>query len=241
VRAPRPAGDGALVHDIGRYTMSVWPWIEGTTHPFGHYPDDELRDDVLRVLAALHAATPTVEAVAAVETFALADRDALEAALADLANPWTTGPFAEAAREILAAEPQHIRDALAAYDDLAKRAGAAPRVITHGEPHAANVIVTADGPVLIDWDTTLLAPLERDLACVVGIDADEAGAYVDAGVEPPDIDRLLLYSLCWDLKDLASYTAVLRRPHVENEDTAKMLEGLAFSSAFGEHFPGLID
>jgi aminoglycoside phosphotransferase (APT) family kinase protein len=41
--------------------------------------------------------------------------------------------------------------------------GLSPLVLTHGEPHAANTIKTDSGLVLIDWDSALIAPRERDL------------------------------------------------------------------------------
>ena len=36
-------------------------------------------------------------------------------------------------------------------------------VITHGEPKANNIMITSNGPVMIDWDTARLAPPARDL------------------------------------------------------------------------------
>ncbi len=57
-------------------------------------------------------------------------------------------------------------------------------VITHGEPHAANVMGSPGGLVLVDWDTVLLAPPERDLW---GIADDESPCLTStrgtAGVE----------------------------------------------------------
>ena len=34
-------------------------------------------------------------------------------------------------------------------------------VVTHGEPHVGNAIRTEAGWMLVDWDTTLLAPPEN--------------------------------------------------------------------------------
>jgi spectinomycin phosphotransferase len=44
-------------------------------------------------------------------------------------------------------------------------------VVTHGEPHRANVIRDGQELHLVDWDTTLLAPRERDLQMIL----DETG------------------------------------------------------------------
>ena len=39
--------------------------------------------------------------------------------------------------------------------------------MTHGEPHAGNVMRTDEGRLLVDWDTVALAPPERDLWMLV--------------------------------------------------------------------------
>ena len=83
-------------------------------------------------------------------------------------------------------------------------------VITHGEPHAGNVIHTAGGHVLVDWDTAALAPPERDL-WMLG-EADRRGV---------DEAAMDFFRLAWDLGDLAAFTHELRIPHTENADTAE--------------------
>ena len=53
-------------------------------------------------------------------------------------------------------------------------------VITHGEPHPANVM-SADGRlILIDWDTVALAPPERDVALVVSASDEGIDRYQQA-------------------------------------------------------------
>ena len=41
-----------------------------------------------------------------------------------------------------------------------------PLVLSHGDVHPGNVLVTADGPVLIDWDLLCVAPREWDHAAL---------------------------------------------------------------------------
>lgn len=74
----------------------------------------------------------------------------------------------------------------------------APRVLCHADIHAGNVLLGVDGGLfIVDWDTLLLAPKERDLMFVGGgvggvwNDADEeAGFY--RGYGSADIDHRLL-------------------------------------------------
>ena len=55
------------------------------------------------------------------------------------------------------------------HDELvdATVAGGIDFVVTHGEPHAGNVVHAKSGPMLIDWDTARWAPRERDLWSLV--------------------------------------------------------------------------
>ena len=121
-------------------------------------------------------------------------------------------------RQTEAAEARRA-DRLAA--DAATRAG--EWVVTHGEPHAGNVIRTSDGRrVLVDWDTVALAPAERDLWMLFPHASDALELYR----QRVDQAALDFFRLAWDLKDLAEYLNVLRAPHEENEDTLRQYGAL---------------
>jgi spectinomycin phosphotransferase len=74
--------------------------------------------------------------------------------------------------------------------------------VTHGEPHRANVIRTAEGFRLVDWDTTLVAPRERDLFIV--LDAARTGwsSYATVVAAELNEDTLRLYHAWWELSDI---------------------------------------
>ena len=99
-------------------------------------------------------------------------------------------------------------------------------VVTHGEPHAANVISTGGRHVLIDWDTVGLAPPERDLWMVVDGDGDEARTYTATTGHTIDRVAMDFYRLAWDLDDLAAYLSELRSPHHHDEDTENAYVGV---------------
>jgi len=117
---------------------------------------------------------------------------------------------------------------LARYDDLVAAARARPdrNVLTHGEPHPGNTMLTAGGWRLIDWDTVLIAPPERDLWSLDPGDGSVLGAYAEATGVTPVPGLLELYRLGWDVKDMAYDTARLLRPHTGTVDDAKTWEGL---------------
>ena len=101
-------------------------------------------------------------------------------------------------------------------------------MITHGEPHAGNVMRTGADHVLVDWDTAALAPRERDL-WMLADEPDDLAAYRDLTGAEIDRDGVDFFRSTWDLKDVAEYLNVLRSPHEENEDTLSAFEGMTRS------------
>jgi len=100
-----------------------------------------------------------------------------------------------------------------AHDDAAAiRAGF---VLCHGDLHAANILVDADGEIhVVDWDEVVLAPRERDLmfvrgSVVAGVVTDAEADAFEAGYGQVAIDRELLawYRLDWAVQDVAGFAA----------------------------------
>ena len=221
VVAPRPTITGAVLHPLQeRYVIALYGHVDGVTHPFGPYPTRVERLAVLDLVVALHGTdTATVPAVR--DDFVIPSRDALIAALDDLAAPWGPGPFAAGAQQLVREHREALELVLARYDELAGVVAARPErmVITHGEPHRGNTIDTPSGVVLIDWDTALLAPRERDLWTLIDEDPAIADEYERrTGIAVDDV-AIQLYRLWWDLCEIALFVADLRRPH---RDTADM-------------------
>jgi spectinomycin phosphotransferase len=224
VLAPVRAGDGASVTRIGpRYTLAVFPFVKGEAGRFGEYrPSD--RAALVPMLAELHRATPTSGARRL--DLALAGRAWLEQALSELDRVWDTGPLAEPARKLLARHAPEVAELLALADRLSAEITPDGWVVTHGEPHAANLIETANGHLLIDWDTVALAPPERDLWMLVDDDAGAGSRYEGATARRLDSAALDFFRLMWDLSDLVGFTNVMRSPHGDNADTRKAYEAL---------------
>ncbi|GIM95017.1 aminoglycoside phosphotransferase family protein [Paractinoplanes toevensis] len=233
-----PVGDG--------HALAVYPLMPGTSGDFGPHPTAS-REAVLDLVAALHRATPAVAGVAEVTDLRLPGR----AELFD--RPWAGGPYAAPAQRLLATHQRKIHAWLDHRDRLAAelKAGAASWVITHGEPHPGNVLHGPTGPLLIDWDTTRIAPPERDLwlltehpfdpgpaglagparladaarlADPAGLDGPAGLArYAEATGHQPSAVAIAFYRLTWILADIAAYTADLRRPHGPGGDAEDAL------------------
>ena len=233
VLAPIPSEDGTVIHRIDpRYAIRVEPFVDGAAEEVGDFEGPEERRRMGTMLGRLHAASGTVpRRLPGREDFALPGREELEEAFAHLETPWGQGPFAEPARELLRAYAGRLRDRLRAYDALAGRVSEEPGtwVVTHGEPHSANVIRDASGGLLlVDWDTTLVAPPERDLWMT--LDADLTGWDEYRAVMGSTLlnERALeLYRERWALAEICIYVAEFRRPHEETEDTRVSWQELA--------------
>jgi spectinomycin phosphotransferase len=230
VVAPLRAGDGDVVQRVDeRYTVAVFPFVDGVAGRFGAREEGE-RADVTAMLVELHRRTATVRSHARPVGLDLPGRDRIERALADAAGSWQGGPLSEAARALVSHGAGRVSELLALADRLVARVEVreATWVVTHGEPHPGNVLDTRAGRMLVDWDTVGLAPPERDLWFVATTASDDrARVYAEATGRAVDEDALDFFRLTWDLKDLAEYLHLLRSPHTENEDSLRALEGVA--------------
>jgi hypothetical protein len=223
VVAPLPDTSGELLRTLGeRYVLALYPFVEGQVRPGDDgYPDREERAAVLDRLAQLHAVDPGDCIDAAADDFRLPSLSGLREAMADLASPWRAGPFAEPARGLLARHAGPLAAAFERYRALVASVVQrdARRVLTHGEPHPGNTIDTDAGIVLIDWDTLLVAPPERDLWSLHDEDPDVLDVYRAHTGRVIDPDALQLYRLRWDLAEICLYVTQFRRPHQACDDT----------------------
>lgn len=222
VVAPLPCADGALVRLLpGAYALALYPHVVGEAGAF----DDRLAGpeaaDLVGMLCALHAVPLAPRA--GTETFVVADRGHLEAAVGEVAErrAWQ-GPFGARLRSLLEGHARIVTALLTHHDRLVETAG--PQrdrlVLTHGEPHPGNLVRTPDGLVLVDWDTALVAPPERDLWLADARTGGTASAAYSARTGTPvDGGLLARYELAWALADLGSFLSQLRRTTEETSDT----------------------
>jgi len=244
VVAPTRTTAGHVHQRLDRtYALALYPHIDGQGGSFHDQLDLTTARRVVAALAVLHTATPDLLGRGArprVDDLQVPGRAGLLSALEDASAPdpgtWRE-PYGARLRALLRAHAATLRTALHALDDalddaLDEAGEQHDRlVVTHGEPHPGNVIHTPDGPVLVDWDTTALAPPERDLWHVVTRLAHEEAREVSAHyaersgrtLQPALLER---YRLAWALADVADFTAVLGLASAETADTATAWEAL---------------
>jgi len=235
VVAPVPARDGQTVRSLGaRYTVAVFPFLSGVPGRWGELPSAPERAELVEMLAALHRVDPAMLVPSLPpHEIGLAWRGDLEVALRELDQPWDGGPFAEPARSLLAGAAPRIRQRLDTLDRWAGNGAVAGKtVITHGEPHPANVIREPGGEViLIDWDTVGLARPERDLWMVASDTGDELRRYTELTGRPVDVAVLGLYRLRWALDDISCFVRDLRAPHRRTADAEHAWQSLELTVA----------
>ena len=190
-----PLGDDWLVHVYERLEV-----VDDTMH------GPHVAPEVVELVRRIHDATPVGAPHAGTETFDIWDREDLEEALGELDDEWGTGPYGDRCRLLLRDHQDAVRAALADHDAIASDISREGWVVTHGEPHRGNVFRTTEGWKVVDWDTVLVAPPERDWWDVQG------GRHGDpTGVE--------LYTLRWDLLEVACYVTEYFDDHVDDRNT----------------------
>jgi spectinomycin phosphotransferase len=210
VLAPLLARSGRVTERFARGALSCSTWLDGTSSEPLDVPW------TTAVLRRLHATGPPP----AVPRWQPRVEVDLPAALAQLIeNAWGPGPHAGPARDAVRRRLDAIERWTERYHRLADAARDRPWVVTHGEPHHANQLLTSSGRFLVDWDTLRLAPAEVDLQVLVdaGLDPAEAGA---------DPEMLELFDLEWRLDEISQYAAWFSAPHGDSEDDRIAFDGL---------------
>ena len=234
VVAPAPNRDGDVLVRIGaRSAMALYPHVDGLQHGWGSYESSAERTVVVDLLAAIHGADDECRRASFTESFSMPNLDVLVTALGQLDEPWSAGPHSEPTRRFLADHVDAVTGLVDRYVELARtQHDRADRfVLTHGEPHRGNTITTDTGVVLVDWDTALIAPPERDLWRLIEEEPEMALRYECRTGTLVDPGAVELYRVAWDLADIAIYTSELRREHRDTDDTSAAFANLR--SSFG--------
>jgi spectinomycin phosphotransferase/16S rRNA (guanine(1405)-N(7))-methyltransferase len=200
--------------------VALYPFVDGESFGWGVFATPAHRRAVFDMVVAVHTAPGTVGRRALADDFAIPHRDELAAALDGATGVADTGPYARPTAELLADNAPPIRRLLARYDQLvvAGREQPSRMVLTHGEPHPGNTMQAAGEWLLIDWDTALMAPPERDLWSLDPGDGSILDAYAAATGVTPLPSMIELYRIRWDLADLAVCVDRFRGRHVGNPD-----------------------
>lgn len=231
VQAPVASTGGRVLAAVDRrYALSVYAFLEG--EPVGRFGEFTSQDDRLwavEALSRIHASNAAAHAGVRKDAFDVPLRRRLLDAMDELSGTWNAGPYAEPTRRLLVRRSGAIRDAFDFYDGLvaAVQGTARPFVVTHGEPHAANVMRSRSGDLLlIDWDTVLLAPPERDIVHVSALPGEVWTTYSRRSGHDVDDAAISLYRLWWALAEITGYVDALRSRHDDDANTREAWKSL---------------
>jgi hypothetical protein len=242
VIAPLPTAAGQTVARVSeRYSLVIHPYVTGTAAgEDGEFASAGDRKAVVDLLIQLHRARAGHPRT---DDFTVPHLDKLRAMIGHPSSGWRGGPYARPAQELLRAQARDLQVLITEYQSLAEKAAAQPErmVITHGEPHAGNVIITADGPVLIDWDTVLIAPPERDLWDLAGDGPSLLDRYTAATGTRIDDGALTLYRLWFDLAEVGEYLCLFQAPHEDTADTQEAWRNLQHHLRPAQRWPSLVE
>jgi hypothetical protein len=221
---PEPSLDGELLLMLGEeLAVSVYRFLTGDSFTWsdGGWAAAQVvpahTHAIVDILAALHTAPETARGSAFTDDLAVPVRDVVTQVLADDGLVGDHGPYSLRSGRLVAENAGLIQRLFTRYDELAAigRSQASRFVLTHGEPHPGNTMRIGTDYVLIDWDTALIAPPERDLW---GLEPEMIARHTELSGLKPDPALLDLYRLRWDLTEVCLYTAQLCRPHSDGEN-----------------------
>lgn len=222
VVAPVRTIGGAPLARLGSdFAVTVYPHVAGQSFDWGDFSWPGHRQAVLDLIADVHAAPAAVSRLAPADDYQIAHLDELESALINGAEILADcGPFSGQMAALFARNGRPVRRLIRRYYALVAQARADPgrEVLTHGEPHPGNTMLTPSGWRLIDWDTAMLALPERDLWDLDPGDGSVLARYARATGREPLASALDLFRIRWDLADIAVDASRFRRPHSGTDD-----------------------
>lgn len=211
---PLPAGNGQLWAALDGYTAILYPYVDGQDGYAKRLTDDQW--------VAFGAAVrrihdmplpPDLVARLPYETYPARWRDMVRAFMTDGIDIAYDDPVAARMAAFLQRKRTVVLDLIDWNEALAHMLQAQDQayVLCHADLHAGNVLINGDQFYIVDWDTLILAPRERDLMYPGGAQgfggrspaAEEALFYQGYGPVAPNPLALGYYRGARILEDIA--------------------------------------
>jgi spectinomycin phosphotransferase len=201
VIAPLRTSTGQLAFRLDPYTLALYPFVEGVDG-YAVALSEQQWVALGAALKRLHTVRlpPAIRRGLQREAYTPRYRQRVLAFQARLHGSRLADPIAAELAAVLLARAAEVRQLVDGAERLARALQARPQVVVlcHADIHNANLLIGPDGALhIVDWDTALLAPKERDLMFVgsglgrAGTEAQEA-AWFYQGYGPAQIDPLAL-------------------------------------------------
>ena len=218
------------------YRLVLFPFVEGRSG-FDVELSDRNWADLGIGLRAIHsvAVPPAILRQLQRETYSAHWRETVKAILAGI-DEETADPIAAELTGFLRAKHDEILNIIDRAERLATGLQGRPTefVLCHADIHAGNVLIDAkDDLYIVDWDTAVLAPKERDLMFVGGgvggtwnEAKDEARFYQGYGQTKTDRTALAYYRYERIVEDIAVTSQQIRSTDMGRDDRNEGLRQL---------------
>jgi spectinomycin phosphotransferase len=219
----------------GRFSMTVYPYVEGSTGVEAGLSEQHWRS-LGSLVRQLHTSflPAGLEKTLALEAYRPAELDAVRRVDASVSrSDGEVAAFWKSRRHQIHALVERTEELGPQVEELSL-----PLVLCHADLHTWNVVIDRDGKLwVVDWDEVIRAPKERDLMFFVGgideslIEPHETAWFFE-GYGEVAVDSLALsyYRHAWAVQDVGGYgERVFLTPHIGDASrahAARILLGL---------------
>ena len=244
--APIPTNTGRLWARMDAFALILSPFVTGQ-NAFEVAVSDRQRMEIGAALKRIHtlALPETLRERIPRETYAPVWRDLVRDFQARAEDTAFVDPVAAQLTALLRAKRAIVDALVLRAEQLAAQLQTRPLeyVLCHADIHAWNLLIDANATLyIVDWDTLILAPKERDLMFVgAGLDKlwpsarEEALFYQGYGATEIDPTALAYYRYERIVEDIAAYCQQLLLTDQGGDDRAEGLRQLV-----GQFEPGAV-
>jgi len=235
---PIPTSFGQLTVRLNNFRLVLYPYIEGQ-NGYQRSLSDAHWSELGSALQKMHNAWFPEELLRHLRTEDYSDawRTQVKHYLEKAESVEYEEPIAQQVLALLQSKRSQILDLICRAEQLALELTAHPLpfVVCHGDLHAGNVLLDQKGELyIVDWDTLILAPKERDLMYIGGglmglhrtpVD-EEAAFYSSYGDEAINTAAIAYYRYERIIQDIAAFCQQLLDSSDGGEDREQSLSYL---------------
>lgn len=244
VIAPLSTQSGELWATLDDYKVMVSPFVEGH-NGFDKPLSDSLWVEFGRALKGLHTAKIPKGIMERIprETFSPQWRELVRDFQARAERETFNEPFAAGLATLLRSKRDVVSDLIRRAEKLAEvmKTQSLDTIVCHADIHVWNLLITADNRLyIVDWDTLIRAPKERDLMFIgAGMggraDGQEAELFYDGyGQTHVDPAALAYYRFERIVQDISAYCEQLLLTDEGGDDRAEGLRQITGQFAAGD-------
>jgi spectinomycin phosphotransferase len=214
---PLPTKTGQLWVSLEDFKIILYPFVEGK-NGFEHNLSDQQWIEFGSALKRFHSTDFPAKITKEIpwESYSPRWRDSLKNFLANIKERSFSDTIAKEMAAFLYSKKTEILVLVKRAEQLARKMQHRHRryIVCHGDIHAWNLLITGGGDFyLVDWDTLILAPKERDLMFIgaglegTGRTADEEIALFYQGYGQTEVDRSAIKYYRYEriIEDIAVY------------------------------------